>query len=426
MKRFFKRLVPFTLALGILASIGWYLFVYDRAFTRDFLISQARYFDDNGKLMYDQLPSIDTKNFMRYIDGNAHYDADIYTDWSFVDKDDTKQKLKPLIIAPIKSRQKLAKELSDVDDAKIFELPFRIYPDGFVELPEDSEEKYAYSDTKVYIYNKEDELIKERFEVPYDEENGWFINPEYPNRLRLGENYEVPDNKILEVEHNGFCGFYYLFNSYTKEILIHLFVDDAVSGYRDEALSSNANDPNADYKNCYFYTNTDNYLHSNTQHYFYSEAKLKDVQNYAELANFVPKGGMTYDFNRANSVNQDPSTIITGASGSFSSSDYSMDNKSISYLYSNNENTYYSNETNYITLNGYTLESDEKTNVYTGAIVKAINKTMYKRSALKMDLFKNNRNLNLVYKSPNFKVIKNVIPKLRSVTFETIDDTLNS
>ena len=51
---------------------------------------------------------------------------------------------------------------------------------------------------------------------------------------------------------------------------------------------------------------------------------------------------------------------------------------------------------------------------------------MYRRSAIKMDLFKTNRNLNLVYKSPNFKVIKNVIPRLRSVTFETIDDTLNS
>lgn len=48
MKRFFKRLVPFTLTLGILASIAWYLFVYDRAFTRDFLISQARFFDARG------------------------------------------------------------------------------------------------------------------------------------------------------------------------------------------------------------------------------------------------------------------------------------------------------------------------------------------------------------------------------------------
>ena len=48
MKRFFKRLVPFTLALGILASIAWYLLIYDREFTRDFLISQARYFDARG------------------------------------------------------------------------------------------------------------------------------------------------------------------------------------------------------------------------------------------------------------------------------------------------------------------------------------------------------------------------------------------
>ena len=48
MKRFFKRLVPLFLALGILASIGWYLLVYDREFTRDMLISHARIFDARG------------------------------------------------------------------------------------------------------------------------------------------------------------------------------------------------------------------------------------------------------------------------------------------------------------------------------------------------------------------------------------------
>ena len=153
---------------------------------------------------------------------------------------------------------------------------------------------------------------------------------------------------------------------------------------------------------------------------------MKDVQNYAELANFVPKGGMTYDFARTGSGELDPSIHLTGSSGSYISSDYSMDNKSVSYLYTDNPNAFYSYETSYITLNGYILDSYTKTNVYTGAIVKAINKTMYRRSAIKMDLFKTNRNLNLVYKSPNFKVIKNVIPRLRSVTFETIDDTLNS
>lgn len=48
MKLFLKRCVPFFVALGILASIGWYLLVYDREFTRDILISQARHLDSMG------------------------------------------------------------------------------------------------------------------------------------------------------------------------------------------------------------------------------------------------------------------------------------------------------------------------------------------------------------------------------------------
>lgn len=50
MKRMLKRMVPLLLAVGILASIGWYLLVYDREFTRDFLISQARFFDSRGNV----------------------------------------------------------------------------------------------------------------------------------------------------------------------------------------------------------------------------------------------------------------------------------------------------------------------------------------------------------------------------------------
>lgn len=49
MKRFLKGLVPFVLILGILASIFWYLLVYDREFTRDMLIAQARHLDAAGK-----------------------------------------------------------------------------------------------------------------------------------------------------------------------------------------------------------------------------------------------------------------------------------------------------------------------------------------------------------------------------------------
>lgn len=48
MKKTFRFLVPLLLVITIIASIGWYLFVYDRDFTRDILLSQARYNNTKG------------------------------------------------------------------------------------------------------------------------------------------------------------------------------------------------------------------------------------------------------------------------------------------------------------------------------------------------------------------------------------------
>lgn len=48
MKRFLRGLVPVLLSLAVIISIGWYLIEYDPGFTRDMLVSQARYLDDNG------------------------------------------------------------------------------------------------------------------------------------------------------------------------------------------------------------------------------------------------------------------------------------------------------------------------------------------------------------------------------------------
>jgi len=48
MKKFLRFFVSLLLVLVIVASIGWYLFVYDREFTRDMLLSQARYNDLYG------------------------------------------------------------------------------------------------------------------------------------------------------------------------------------------------------------------------------------------------------------------------------------------------------------------------------------------------------------------------------------------
>lgn len=48
MKKFFKVVIPIILVLAIIACIGWYLFIYDRDFTRDILLNGARYFDERG------------------------------------------------------------------------------------------------------------------------------------------------------------------------------------------------------------------------------------------------------------------------------------------------------------------------------------------------------------------------------------------
>ena len=48
MKRMLKRILPILLVIVVICSIVWYLFVYDREFTRDALLSSARYFDDRG------------------------------------------------------------------------------------------------------------------------------------------------------------------------------------------------------------------------------------------------------------------------------------------------------------------------------------------------------------------------------------------
>ncbi len=48
MKKALRVLVPLLLTGLIIASVIWYLFVYDRSFTRDMLLGQARYQSDKG------------------------------------------------------------------------------------------------------------------------------------------------------------------------------------------------------------------------------------------------------------------------------------------------------------------------------------------------------------------------------------------
>ena len=48
MKKAVRIIIPLILLFAIIACIGWYLFVFDREFTRDMLLYGARYFDNTG------------------------------------------------------------------------------------------------------------------------------------------------------------------------------------------------------------------------------------------------------------------------------------------------------------------------------------------------------------------------------------------
>lgn len=48
MKKAFKILIPILLVIAIILCVGWYLFIYDKEFTRDMLLNGARYFESQG------------------------------------------------------------------------------------------------------------------------------------------------------------------------------------------------------------------------------------------------------------------------------------------------------------------------------------------------------------------------------------------
>lgn len=48
MKSSLKRILPIVLVIVVLCSIAWYLLIYDKSFTQDMLLRQARYFEENG------------------------------------------------------------------------------------------------------------------------------------------------------------------------------------------------------------------------------------------------------------------------------------------------------------------------------------------------------------------------------------------
>ena len=277
------------------------------------------YFDNNGYLLYDVLPKVDTPNFIEY---NGETGKDLYVDWSALQtkiNSGIKQLNDDVITAPI--RIKLHESVTcTAGQSTITFSNVNVVPDDPTQL-----------DELVPTFTFANTVIKKNGTVlPYNTTGGWYYDPAHLNRVVL-QGVTIAAGDHITIDSNAYVGSYNLFNSYKKYIYLQFFVD--AQGYSDS-------------------------------------------------------GKVRYDYNT-------PKAYLYSTDGFY---DYTID----SY---------------YLTTEGYSVISEDQINATTGKIFKKISPSLYTTSPIKMDLFRKNRYLNFDYKSPNFGLMKNVLPRLKRVTF---------
>lgn len=275
------------------------------------------YFDTNGYLLHNKLPSIDTVGFIDYGDGDAY---DIWTDWSDIDSDiadNITQSSNSVIVAPIRTR--VEETITVGTPSLILNLnKINITPDDVTMLDEVSP-TLTFNLTHVY---------KNNVELVYNVD--WSFDIAHTDRLILTSMPNTGD--VIRINSTPALGTYYLFNSYKKYIIVQFYVDAA--GYQEG-------------------------------------------------------GGAPLEYDS-------PKAYLYTTEGFY---DYTIDQF-------------------YLTTEGYSIITEDQLNSSTGSIVKKISPSIYINSPLKMDLFRKNRYLNFNYNTKNFAVLKNVIPRLKRVTFQ--------
>ena len=213
--------------------------------------------------------------------------------------------------------------------------------------------------------------------IPHDYDTGWYLDVDSDDSvIHFGLSCDVQEFTQVTVKADQFCGFYYLFNSYKKEILVHLFVDAKVKGYTLYSKSVQASD------NYALYTQDEQYLFSNAEYYLQTEESYTEDTKYVETLDTTPK----------------------------------------SYLYTNDKMYMNSIDAMYLTTRGYSADDPNAVTPYSGDVVHNINVAMYRATPLKADFFYRNRYLDLKYRTGNFKLRQNVIPHLKKVEFLDVLD----
>lgn len=333
-------------------------------------------FTGKGYLDIDKIPSIDTENFVNYVGERGQ---NLYTDWSVIKQeiaDGIAQSSYKMIFAPIKIKRSDTETITDPELAKInqFTLAFRLYPDdATAETP-------SYDGTTIQLYQRNPQNNEyEPTVLTYGAEENGYTFGDKTHTIIISADKTLATGDYLTVSTDQLCGYYYIFNTLKQEILIHMFVDGSedVSGFDDAIKGSIISE---DTKTSYLYTIDDYYMYTKDGYYMYTEGSVNINKSHADSADTIPR----------------------------------------TYLYSSDGKYFYTSDSYYLTTEGYAVNDPTKVDTYTGTVVRQVTKAMYTNSPLKRDLFFRNRYLNLKYASNNFKVIKNVIPMLNSVTFSTV------
>ena len=366
-----------------------------------------KYFTDDGKLDTTRLPNIDTEKFI----STDNTLGNIFTDWTNIIKNGDNSDIDvKLFVAPVKCKfnttvqvtNDFYTELRDKLCVRV-EVPFNISPnnDGTNKDFSNVNVNIKNSSGKTKITNAQ---LNHHYAVvdtntkPVIMFKRLGYNDEFWNNLVIGD--------IVEIECTRTCGYYYLFNTFKKEILVHLFVNGDFEGFSELKNGLRTND--------YYNIHLDEISSTwNTE-----ESQINDKTNYIDITYTTPRGYLYTTDKRYITTTADPMNDV----------DTTNKNSNLSQ-YNKNALLTGSRARHYITTEGYIVNPDEEgynteyyNDEYYGEAIRDYNPNMYKYTLLKTDMFKQNLYLNIKYPSLNFRVIKNVIPRLNTAKFKNANE----
>ena len=434
-------------------------------------VPYEKYYTDEGFLDTSRLPNIDTKNFINFTydiirdplgiygtytnSSNTAYSSydgqyiskysdvnslryslvtgDLFVDWSVIKANTEKNKelyytmndgkdytdlSTKMFIAPIKIKMKYRYLITQDFINRYNANEFVEIQLGFNLAPENKKDEsfnnikytlYKNNDSNVVVYNNSQlqpimtRDLTDRSKIRmYTKLHLQYVVDK--DNMPIMENSNL--NNVLEIEFERTCGYYYLFNTFKKEILIHLFVNGDYEGF---TIAQNGVRSNKYY---------DVHLEEVASTFKVNESQVYDDTAFSDITYSNPIAYLTTSdrkFITCDDASED------GIHHDWSDLPKKAQTILDSYIPVNGKSNL-----RYITTEGYvidTLEDVSDVDYYTGEVVRDYNESMYEYTPLTVDMFRQNVYMNVKYPSLNFKVLRNVIPRLNNVKFKNSTET---